>query len=89
MFPGGVVRVYKKPVIRHRYYDMRVRPAIIVEHYDPVPGYVWVQGGWTWGGGEWIWTPGYYAVAEAPPPPPPPTVGVGASVTIGGGISIR
>jgi hypothetical protein len=66
VFPGGVVRVYKRPVIRARYYDRRVRPAIIVESYDPVPGYIWVAGNWTWGGAEWVWTPGYWAVAEEP-----------------------
>lgn len=66
VFPGGVVRVYKRPVIRARYYDVRVRPPIIVESYDPVPGYVWIAGRWTWGGAEWVWTPGYWAVAEEP-----------------------
>lgn len=89
VFPGGVVRVYKRPKVK-RYYDARVRPAIVVEHYDPVPGYVWVQGGWSWGGSEWIWTPGYWsaeAVVVAPPPPPPPTVRGGISVNAG--ISIR
>src|SRR4051812_39444308 len=38
MFPGGVVRVYKRPHFRERYYDMHVRPAMVVETYDPVPG---------------------------------------------------
>jgi hypothetical protein len=90
VFPGGVVRVYKRPVIRERYYNRRVRPAIIVEHYDPVPGYVWVRGNWTWGGGEWIWTPGYWAVESAPvyvEPAPPPVVQGGISVSAG--ISVR
>src|SRR6478672_1888027 len=59
VFPGGVVRTYRRPAIRAHYYDMHVRPAIIVESYDPVPGYVWVAGGWSWGGSEWIWSPGY------------------------------
>lgn len=81
VFPGGVVRVYKRPVIRTRYYDVRVRPPLIVEAYDPVPGYVWMSGGWTWGGGEWVWTPGYWAVAEAPV--------VSGGVGISAGITIR
>src|SRR5262245_57694805 len=29
VFPGGVVRVYNRPVIRAHYYNQRVRPAII------------------------------------------------------------
>jgi hypothetical protein len=87
MFPGGVVRVYKRPHFHRHYYDRRVRPPIIVEAYDPVPGYVWVAGSWTWGGGEWVWTPGYWAVAEAPPPPPQPVVRGGISIS--GGISIH
>ncbi len=86
MFPGGVVRVYKRPHFHRHYYDRRVRPPIIVEAYDPVPGYVWVAGAWTWGGGEWVWTPGYWAVAEAPPPPQPVVRG---GISISGGISIH
>src|SRR5262245_56612206 len=42
VFHGGVSRPYFRPVIRHRYYDYRIRPQIVVEHYDPVPGYIWV-----------------------------------------------
>ncbi|HUS32758.1 MAG TPA: YXWGXW repeat-containing protein [Kofleriaceae bacterium] len=80
VFPGGVVRVYKKPRIE-RYYDVHVRPAVIVESYDPVPGYVWVSGGWTWGGSEWVWTPGYWAVADEPV--------VTGGVSISAGISIH
>jgi hypothetical protein len=83
-FPGGVVRVYKRPKIQ-RYYDVHVRPPIIVEAYDPVPGYVWVSGGWTWGGAEWVWTPGYWSVVDEPAPAPVVTGGV----TISGGISIH
>jgi hypothetical protein len=49
-------------VIRTHYYDMHVRPAIIVEAYDPVPGYIWVGGNWNWSGGEWVWAPGYWSV---------------------------
>src|SRR4051794_32764724 len=35
VFPGGVVRVYHRPVIREHYYNVHVRPAIIAEEYDP------------------------------------------------------
>lgn len=83
VFPGGVVRVYHRPVIRTHYYDVHVRPPVIVESYDPVPGYMWVAGSWTWGGGEWVWTPGYWAVAEEPAPV------VGAGVSVSAGISIH
>jgi hypothetical protein len=88
VFPGGVVRVYKRPVYRH-YYDRRVRPAIIVEQYDPVPGYVWVAGGWSWGGAEWIWTPGYWAVDGGYAEPAPPTATVQGGVSVSAGISIH
>lgn len=91
MFPGGVVRVYKRPKVR-RYYNVRVRPPIVVEHYDPVPGYVWVAGSWSWGGSEWVWTPGYWAAdvaVVAPPPPPPPTVRASGGISVSGGITIR
>ena len=91
VFPGGVVRVYKRPKIR-RYYDVHVRPTVIVEQYDPVPGYVWVSGGWSWGGAEWVWTPGYWSADVAyvaPAPPPPPTATVSGGVTISGGVSIH
>lgn len=85
VFPGGIVRVYKRPRIHRHYYDRRVRPPIIVETYDPVPGYVWVAGNWTWGGREWIWTPGHWeAVAE-----PAPAPAVSGGITISGGISIH
>lgn len=60
VFHGGVSRAYHRPVIRHRYYDYRYRPQIIVENYDPVPGYLWVQGSWNWNGYEWVWTSGYW-----------------------------
>jgi hypothetical protein len=60
-FGNGLVRVYNRPVIHHRYYDYRYRPQIIVENYDPVPGYIWIQGSWSWNGYEWTWTNGYYA----------------------------
>jgi hypothetical protein len=91
VFPGGVVRVYHRPVIREHYRNRHVRPAIIVENYDPVPGYVWVAGSWTWGGSEWVWSPGYWAAAAEPPPPPPPAPVIrgGVGIHIGGGISIH
>jgi len=62
VFPGGVVRAYRRPVIRTHYYDVRYRPTIIVESYDPVPGYIWVGGNWRWNGVEWIWISGYWSV---------------------------
>lgn len=61
VFHGGVTRTYVRPVIRQRYYNVRVRPTIVMENYDPVPGYLWVQGHWQWNGYEWMWTSGYYA----------------------------
>jgi hypothetical protein len=61
VFAGGVSRAYVRPVIRQRYYDVRIRPTLIVENYDPVPGYVWVRGRWQWNGYEWLWVSGYYA----------------------------
>ena len=60
-FHNGVTRVYRRPVISHRYYNYRVRPQIIVENYDPVPGYVWINGTWSWNGREWYWNNGHYA----------------------------
>lgn len=60
-FHGGVSRVYHRPVVRQRYYDYRVRPTVIVENMEPVPGYVWVAGRWNWNGREWIWMNGHYA----------------------------
>lgn len=87
VFPGGVVRVYHRPVIREHYYNVHMRPAVIVENYDPVPGYMWMSGSWTWGGAEWVWSPGYWAPAAEPAPAPEPVVqgGVGFSA----GISIH
>jgi hypothetical protein len=61
-FGGGVVREYRRPVIRTHYYDIHVRPTLIVETYDPVPGYLWVGGNWRWNGVEWMWISGYWAV---------------------------
>jgi len=61
VFAGGVTHVYTRPVIRTRYYNVRVRPAYVYESYTAVPGYIWVRGGWTWSGSEWRWGGGYYA----------------------------
>ncbi len=60
-FHNGRSIVYNRPVIRQRYYDVRVRPQIIVENYPAQYGYVWVQGSWGWSGGEWQWNSGHYA----------------------------
>jgi hypothetical protein len=62
-FRGGHrVRHYGVP--NHpRYIHRHQRPVLLVERYDPVPGYIWVGGSWGWGGAQWVWTPGYYAVA--------------------------
>ena len=61
-FRGGEYRTYHRPVIRERYYNYRVRPRMVVENYDAMPGYVWIQGGWQWNGAEWQWFGGHYAV---------------------------
>lgn len=60
-FHGGITRAYVRPVIHTRYYNYRVRPRIIVENMQPVPGYIWVGGNWSWNGFEWIWNGGHYA----------------------------
>jgi hypothetical protein len=60
-FHDGQRYRYSRPVIRHRYYDYRVRPRIIVESYQPMAGYIWVQGQWQWNGYEWVWSSGHYA----------------------------
>lgn len=61
VFHGGQRVVYRRPVIARRYYDVRVRPQVIVENYPSQNGYIWVSGNWSWNGGEWIWTGGHYA----------------------------
>jgi hypothetical protein len=53
---------YRRPVIQYRYTNYRVRPQILVENYDTVPGYIWVAGQWQWNGYEWNWVSGHYAV---------------------------
>ncbi len=60
-FSNGTTRVYRRPVIRDRYYNVNVRPRLIVESYPVEPGYLWVRGGWAWGGSEWQWRGGHYA----------------------------
>jgi hypothetical protein len=50
----------RRPVIRERYFDFRIRPRIIVEDYAPMAGYYWVSGQWSWDGYEWMWQPGHY-----------------------------
>jgi hypothetical protein len=60
-FGGGVTHTYSHSVIRGRYYNARVRPQVLVENYNPVPGYLWVPGQWGWSGGEWHWANGYYS----------------------------
>ena len=54
-FSNGTTRAYRRPVIRARYYNVNVRPRLIVESYPVEPGYIWVRGGWTWSGREWQW----------------------------------
>src|SRR5690349_17279031 len=40
-FHNGYRYAYSRPIIRHRYFDYRVRPQIIVENTQPIYGYVW------------------------------------------------
>jgi hypothetical protein len=63
-FSGGTYRQYHRPVINVRYRDYYRRPALIVENYDPMPGYIWMAGAWSWNGYEWIWMPGHYEVDQ-------------------------
>jgi len=49
-----------RPVIRERYYNYYRRPSVIVENYNPMAGYYWVNGSWSWTGYEWVWQPGHY-----------------------------
>jgi hypothetical protein len=62
VFRNGRSFNYRRPVINYRYTNYRVRPQIIVENYDTVPGYIWVRGNWSWNGYEWIWNPGHYVI---------------------------
>ncbi len=61
-FHNGREVVYRRPVIRNRYYDVRIRPQVIVENYPSQYGYVWVNGHWNWTGAEWTWIGGHYDV---------------------------
>jgi hypothetical protein len=79
VFPGGVVRTYRAPVIRAHYYSYARRPALIVESYEPVPGYVWMHGNWRWNGAEWLWMPGYWGIATAP---------VSAGISVGASVNV-
>jgi hypothetical protein len=63
-FSGGFHRPYVRPVINVRYREYSRRPALIVENYDPVPGYIWMQGSWQWSGYEWNWVAGHYEVDQ-------------------------
>jgi len=59
---GGVRIAYSRPVIREHYYNVRIRPSLIVENYPAQNGYVWVRGQWAWDGYEWQWQSGHYDV---------------------------
>lgn len=61
-FHGGRSVVYRRPVIHQRYYNYSVRPTVLVENYETVPGYIWVAGSWQWTGYEWNWVGGHYEV---------------------------
>ena len=61
-FNGGYRVAYHRPIITQRYYDYRIRPTLLVESCDTVPGYVWVSGNWNWNGYEWVWIGGHYVV---------------------------
>jgi hypothetical protein len=60
-FHNGRTVVYRRPVFTRRYYDVRVRPQVIVENYPAQYGYIWVNGSWSWNGSEWAWSDGHYA----------------------------
>jgi hypothetical protein len=60
-FHNGRYVAYHRPVIRRHYFNVRIRPQLIVEDYPPQYGYIWVRGNWSWNGREWIWSSGYYA----------------------------
>lgn len=64
-FNGGFNRAYQRPVFTTRYRDYYRRPALVVENYEPVTGYLWIQGTWNWDGYEWQWVPGHYEVDSA------------------------
>ena len=60
-FHNGTRYRYTRPVIHRRYFDVRVRPQLVAESYQAVPGYSWVAGQWQWNGYEWRWISGHYA----------------------------
>lgn len=62
VFNNGYSRSYTRPFIQYRYTNYRVRPQILVENYDNVPGYTWTAGQWQWNGYEWNWIAGHYDV---------------------------
>jgi hypothetical protein len=64
-FSGGTYRTYNRPVINVRYRDYYRRPALVVENYDAVPGYIWTAGQWQWNGYEWTWIAGHYDVDQS------------------------
>ena len=59
-FHNGHTYVYARPIIRERYYDVHIRPQIIVETHPAQYGYIWVNGSWGWSGYEWTWNGGHY-----------------------------
>jgi len=59
-FHNGRTVVYRRPVITRRYYNVHVRPQVIVEDYPAQYGYIWIAGSWNWNGYEWQWTSGHY-----------------------------
>ena len=64
-FSGGTYRTYNRPVIIVRSRDYYRRPALVVENYDAVPGYIWTAGQWNWNGYEWMWIAGHYDVDQS------------------------
>jgi hypothetical protein len=61
-FNGGYSYNYVRPTYYGHYRNFRVRPTLLIENVDSIPGYVWVRGSWTWDGAEWQWAPGHYIV---------------------------
>jgi hypothetical protein len=52
---------FYRPWVGIHYYNYYSRPSLMIETWDPRPGFYWVRGGWEWDGTEWIWFPGHYA----------------------------
>ena len=59
---GGFRHGYRYPVIRGSFTNHHYRPALLVENYQAVPGYIWTPGEWRWDGYQWTWIPGHYDV---------------------------